>query len=174
MIKIEKIMISNNTMEKKNFFAPLALGLGATRRAAMLLLVMMLTTATAWAWSGSGTSADPYQVASASDLAILATDVNGGTDYSQKFFLQTADITLSSAWTPIGSSSHPFKGHYNGGGCKISGLSVSGSYQYAGLFGYTRGVGNSPTNQLCELKNIVVRAATSMSAAPAAPMPVVS
>ena len=156
MRKIEKIMISNNTMEKKNFFAPLALGLGATRRAAMLLLVMMLTTATAWAWSGSGTSADPYQVASASDLAILATDVNGGTDYSQKFFLQTADITLSSAWTPIGSSSHPFKGHYNGGGCKISGLSVSGSYQYAGLFGYTRGVGNSPTNQLCELKNIVV------------------
>ena len=38
---------------KKNFFAPLALGLGATRRAAMLLLVMMLTTATAWAQSGS-------------------------------------------------------------------------------------------------------------------------
>ena len=34
---------------KKNFFAPLASGLGATRRAAMLLLVMMLTTATAWA-----------------------------------------------------------------------------------------------------------------------------
>lgn len=109
-----------------------------------------------WNGGGSGTSADPYQVASASDLAILATDVNGGTDYSQKFFLQTADITLSSAWTPIGSSSHPFKGHYNGGGCKISGLSVSGSYQYAGLFGYTRAVGYSPTNQLCELKNIVV------------------
>ena len=38
---------------KKNFFAPLASGLGATRRAAMLLLVMMLTTATAWAQSGS-------------------------------------------------------------------------------------------------------------------------
>ena len=34
---------------KKNFFAPLASGLGATRRAAVLLLVMMLTTATAWA-----------------------------------------------------------------------------------------------------------------------------
>ena len=34
---------------KKNFFAPFAPGLGATRRAAMLLLVMMLTTATAWA-----------------------------------------------------------------------------------------------------------------------------
>ena len=35
---------------KKNFFVPLASGLGATRRAAMLLLVMMLTMAqTAWA-----------------------------------------------------------------------------------------------------------------------------
>ena len=34
---------------KKNFFAPLASGLGATRRAAMLLLVMMLTTVTTWA-----------------------------------------------------------------------------------------------------------------------------
>ena len=38
---------------KKNFFAPLASGLGATRRAAMLLLVMMLTATTAWAQSGS-------------------------------------------------------------------------------------------------------------------------
>ena len=35
-------------MEKKNFFAPWALGLGATRRAAMLLLVMLLTSTTAW------------------------------------------------------------------------------------------------------------------------------
>ncbi len=38
---------------KKDFFAPLALGLGATRRAAMLLLVMMLTTVTAWATTTS-------------------------------------------------------------------------------------------------------------------------
>ena len=41
--------ISKNEMEKNDIFAPLALGLGATRRAAMLLLVMLLTTATAWA-----------------------------------------------------------------------------------------------------------------------------
>ena len=45
-------------MEKKNFFAPLALGLGATRRAAVLLLVMMLTTATAWA-QGPGQPWEP-------------------------------------------------------------------------------------------------------------------
>ena len=39
---------------KKDFFAPLALGLGATRRAAMTLLVMMLTmTQAAWAQTTS-------------------------------------------------------------------------------------------------------------------------
>ena len=38
---------------KKNFFAPLASGLGATRRAAALLLVMMFTTMTAWAQTSS-------------------------------------------------------------------------------------------------------------------------
>jgi len=39
---------------KKDIFAPLALGLGATRRAAMLLLlVMMLTATTAWATTTS-------------------------------------------------------------------------------------------------------------------------
>ena len=41
--------ITKHSMEKNFFFAPLASGLGATRRAAMMLLVMMLTTATAWA-----------------------------------------------------------------------------------------------------------------------------
>ena len=38
---------------KKNIFAPLTTGLGATRRAAMLLLVMMLTATTAWATTTS-------------------------------------------------------------------------------------------------------------------------
>ena len=38
---------------KKDIFAPLASGLGATRRAAVLLLVMMLTTMTAWAQTSS-------------------------------------------------------------------------------------------------------------------------
>ena len=36
------------TINKNFFFVPLAKGLGATLRAAMLLLVMMLTTTAAW------------------------------------------------------------------------------------------------------------------------------
>ena len=45
---------------KKNFFAPLASGLGATRRAAALLLVMMLTTATAWATDKTLSGSESY------------------------------------------------------------------------------------------------------------------
>ena len=45
---------------KKYFFAPLASGLGATRRAAMLLLVMMLTTTTAWATDVTLSGSDNY------------------------------------------------------------------------------------------------------------------
>ena len=123
-------------------------------RAALTLLMMMLTTATAWGWSGSGTSADPYQIATANDLIQLATNVNNGTNYSGKYFKQTAPITLSGNWTPIGTSSNPFKGKYDGDGNTISGLTVSGNYQYAGLFGYTYGSSSSLLS--CTLKNIIV------------------
>jgi len=143
---------------KKNFFAPLASGLGATRRAAVLLLVMMLTMAqTAWAWTGSGTSESPYQITSESDLIQLATDVNGGTNYNNVYFRQTADIELSGEWTPIGTATNPFKGHYDGGGYAITGLQVTGSYQYAGLFGVIASGDYVPEKgcfRQAELKNI--------------------
>ena len=54
MRKIEMKRITKHSMEKNFFFAPLASGLGATRRAAMMLLVMLLTMAQgAWATGGS-------------------------------------------------------------------------------------------------------------------------
>ena len=52
--------ISKNKMEKNFFSAPLASGLGATRRAAMLL-VMMLTTVTTWADNVTLTSSTSTQ-----------------------------------------------------------------------------------------------------------------
>ena len=122
---------------------------------ALLTLVMTLTAQTAWAWAGGdGTSATPYQIASASDLATLRDNVNSGTSYSGVYFKQTAPITLTGTWTPIGTKTHPFMGHYNGGGNTISGLTVSGNYQYAGLFGfiYSDRVNGSYVSN--ELKNI--------------------
>ena len=49
-----------------------------TARAATVLLITLCAAQTAWAWTGSGTSADPYQIASASDLATLRNNVSGG------------------------------------------------------------------------------------------------
>ena len=65
---------------KKNFFAPLASGLGATRRAAALLLVMMLTTMTAWAQTTStiNVGGTDYTLFT----GFTATDGNG-TNYAK-------------------------------------------------------------------------------------------
>lgn len=51
----------------------------------------------------------------------------------------TADINLKDiTWTPIGTdltNSYSYKGTFDGGGHTITGLTVTGSDQYAGLFG---------------------------------------
>ena len=48
---------------------------------------------------------DPYQIATAEQLAKLANDVNGGTSYDNTYFVLTSDIDLSAhRWKPIGIS----------------------------------------------------------------------
>ena len=84
-----------------------------------------------------GTAA--YKIATEDDLCQLATAVNAGNTGSGQTFRQTADIALSQTFTPIGAegtNNKWFGGKYDGGNHAISGLSVSGDYDYAGLFGY--------------------------------------
>ena len=51
----------------------------------------------------------------------------------------TDDIDLGEEnWTPIGNTSYPYTGTFDGGGHAISGLQVSGG-DYVGLFGYVNG-----------------------------------
>mgnify|MGYP002967936975 FL=1 len=48
----------------------------------------------------------------------------------------TADITLTGEWTPIGTAwNNSYTGTFDGNGNTISGLTVKGSNEYAGLFG---------------------------------------
>ena len=57
-------------------------------------------------------------------------------------YILSSDIDLSSIanWTPIGNSSNPFTGIFNGNGYTISGLSVfSDQPEEIGLFGYVSG-----------------------------------
>ena len=48
---------------------------------------------------GSGTETDPYQISTADDLKIFASLVNSGTDYTDTYFKQTANINLNEGVT---------------------------------------------------------------------------
>ena len=77
-----------------------------------------------------------YTVTSAEGLKNLAELVNNGaTDIN---ITLTADIDLSGIdWTPIGIDyNHRYTGTFDGNGKTITGLTVTTSDQYAGLFGY--------------------------------------
>jgi hypothetical protein len=104
------------------------------------------------AMKGKGTKADPYQVATDVQLAALS-------DYLSKtglYFRQVADIDLGSLspWTPIGTEDRPFRNNFDGGGYKITGLSIAGTGDDTvclGLFGSVRGV---------TLSNVVITGAS--------------
>ena len=84
-----------------------------------------------------------------SELAWFAAAVNGtlvesnstraNEDYTKMNFVLTQDINLNNeAWTPIGTSSKPYNGTFDGQGHKISNLFVDGgSSSNQGLFGVT-------------------------------------
>ena len=86
-------------------------------------------------------SAQDVQIGTESELRTFASNVNNGTDYRDRTIYLTTNITLlEGAWTPIGTSEHSFKGHFEGWGYTISGLSIdAGSSDYQGLFGYVDG-----------------------------------
>ena len=89
---------------------------------------------------GLGTEDDPYLIETAEQMKKLAEDVNGGKSYSGTYFKLTADIDLNGSednkWTPIGTSSKPFSGTFNGDKHSVTNVYVSGTGLWQGLFGY--------------------------------------
>lgn len=97
---------------------------------------------------GDGSESNPYQIATADQLNEIRY-------YLDKHFIQVADIDLSYAtasggdyydagngWLPIGSSSEPFTGTYNGANYAITGMKINRTATpslYAGLFGFLSG-----------------------------------
>ena len=96
-------------------------------------------------FEGLGTSASPYLIKTAADLAKLAELVNAGTSPyadSGRYYRLEKDLDLSSyasgeGWMPIGTSAKQFKGNFNGNNKTITGLTITRSTaDYIGLFGY--------------------------------------
>ena len=101
--------------------------------AALSLLLTLLTAVSSWSVTLSDFtySNGYYLIQNATDLNNLATFVNGGGSTSGRSFKQTANITLSGNFTPIGFASAAanntikFAGRYYGGNYKISGLTIN-------------------------------------------------
>lgn len=75
---------------------------------------------------------DPTRITSEEDFIAFVSAVNSGNAYD--YYSLEADLTFTSI-TPIGTDEHPFKGIFSGNNHTITGVIVSGSYKYAGLFG---------------------------------------
>ena len=95
-----------------------------------------------------------YTVTSAEGLKNLAKLVNEQWNLGINITL-TADIDLSGIdWTPIGIDyNHQYTGTFDGGGHTITGLAVTGSDQYAGLFGR---IGSGGTVKNVTLKDVKI------------------
>ena len=95
-----------------------------------------------------------YTVTSAEGLKNIAKLVNEQWNLGINITL-TADINLSGIdWTPIGIDyNHQYTGTFNGGGHTITGLTVTGSDQYAGLFGR---IGSGGTVKNVTLKDVKI------------------
>lgn len=96
----------------------------------------------AFSGSGSGTEKSPYMITSANELFEVRGNLSA-------FYKLANDIDLSEwntenspiyGWTPIGTSSSPFTGSFDGNGMKIINLKIKREQDdYVGLFGYVSG-----------------------------------
>lgn len=92
---------------------------------------------------GNGTSTNPYQIATAAQLAYLAYGINNGiSNYATSYFKLTADIDLADHyWYPIGKENYSFNGMFDGQYHTISNMTIDNTVtgmgvKYLGLFGY--------------------------------------
>ena len=100
-------------------------------------------------YKGSGTCEDPYLIYSLADWNAFAAKVNDG---SEPYAHAKQMANISGVSTAVGSSSHPFKGTYDGQGYTISNVAISGTSS-VGLFGYVN-------DASAVIKNVVVASGT--------------
>ena len=83
----------------------------------------------------------PINISSVDDLEALRDAVNNGETYAGKTVTLTENLDLGTIpnWTPIGTSSNPFEGIFDGDSHIIYNLTIDTDVRYCGLFGYVSG-----------------------------------
>ena len=89
--------------------------------------------------SGSGTADSPYLVTNEAQLLAISQGMYAN-NYSAYYRLQN-NITLTNAFTPIGSNTLLFTGTFDGNGYTITNLQIpaSANFNYSGFFGVNYG-----------------------------------
>lgn len=109
-------------------------------------------------FKGEGSDINPYKITNTSELAFLSMMVNFGESFEGKYFelsndinlnenkytinSETGEITFSSdakQWVPIGNTSYPFKGTFDGKKHTIKGIYISNTLTEQALFGTNEG-----------------------------------
>ena len=87
---------------------------------------------------GDGSPESPYEISTADQLKNFATAVNGGDPDAHAKLMNNIDLNgnATNHWTPIGTSSKPYSGTFDGANYTISGLYIDSNADYQGLFGY--------------------------------------
>ena len=91
---------------------------------------------------GEGTEESPYIIETVAQLCKFKDEVNGGNSYSGVYFSLSNNLDLSEvSWTSIGDGTNSFNGFFDGGGHKITNVSVTsiGNGIATGLFGNVSG-----------------------------------
>jgi len=96
--------------------------------------------------SGNTPTIDKTGIYTQTQLAAIGTDA---TTLGRSYILVN-NISLTGTWTPIGTSTAPFTGTFDGNGHTITGLSISTSTDYQGLFGQI----GSNTSSNATVKNL--------------------
>ena len=89
--------------------------------------------------SGIGTRGIPYQIYNAAELLWFAQAVNDGQTGACAILCDNIDLSGIEKWTPIGTSSKPYAGTFNGTSFSISNMTIENAGSYSGLFGYVTG-----------------------------------
>lgn len=115
----------------------------------LISLLLILALALSLLGGVTVSAASNYYIGTAQELRDFAAAVNSGKSFVNKKVVLTADIVLNEnlvdtdgnllnpdaeVWTPIGTTSHPFKGVFDGKGHSVSGMYIP-SGQNIALFG---------------------------------------
>ena len=90
-----------------------------------------------------------YNVTSEEGLRAMAELVNGGENNIN--ITLAKDITLTEVWTPIGNSSYPYVGTFDGDNHSITGLTIQNAGDRIGLFGQVGDNGTVKNLKLTEV-----------------------